>query len=125
MHKLIELRKFMKGMYYQMLDFAESECSYNLNQENVNKIADTFKKRNESLAKEIDLHCQPGRTVFVIAGTSHILKSNSLFEFSEFSEGVDLLHNVLKNHKFVIYVKREDTENKGIAKANPQLKIYK
>ncbi len=81
MHKLIELRKFMKGMYYQMLDFAESECSYNLNQENVNKIADTFKKRNESLAKKIDLHCQPGRTVFVIAGTSHILKSNSLFEF--------------------------------------------
>lgn len=126
--KLFELYFLIEEMKDQLTIAIEKTYMHNLKPENVKKIVEFFKKRNKSLGKEIDLNCKSEHKVFVIAGMAHFLKLSQVklyTEFPEFYEGVDHLHNVLKNHKFVIYVKREVMEQQEIAKAHPELQIYK
>ena len=119
--ELNNLRLLISNMNLQIITVRKN-CVSNL-QDNSKKTLEKLKKRNESLAKQLDLYCKNGHKVFVIASASYLLKRTRT-QIPQHNEAVDHLHNFLKNHKFVIYVKREVMEQQEVAKAHPKLQIF-
>lgn len=126
--KRFTMIKFVYEISQKICNAYKKNYFNNMTLENQEQVTLNFKNRNACLSIEISDKCQRYRHVYAVMGTNHALKGSKKFPGSkERHEAVDLLHETLCGHKFVIYVKRKNFElAKGIQEnTDLHLTVYK
>lgn len=85
----------------KMFVFRKIEVWHEQNGEVGRVIANTFSKRQESLIRKCQQFSTTNNRIFIVAGAAHTLSKDEDEQF--FREGVKLLHDYLKDKKFVIF----------------------